>query len=444
MLGLGRSGVSAARLLAEAGASVYASDISASEELRAEVMGLEQLGVDVELGGHKVSVLQSCDLVVVSPGIPPSAQILAAVADQPVISELELAFNRLRAPVIAVTGTNGKTTTTAWIGDMIARAKLSVGVGGNIGYPLSELALKTGRDFDWVVAEVSSFQLAHTVEFNPAIGVLLNLSADHLDRYESIDEYYADKAKLFANATQKSRWVLNREDRDVRGLADARPGTKRYFQLAPGLPSGEEGAWLNELGVLKLRCGGEEADLVKASDLKTLGAHNVANALAATLAASFAALPVEAIRESLRSFEPLPHRLQPIAEADGVLWINDSKATNIASTRVAITAVERPIVLLLGGRPKGEAFSDLAPELAENVRAVIAYGEAGDQIADELASSMRVERVVGSFEAVFERAAELAEPGDAVLLSPACASFDMFRDYEERGSRFAELVEKQE
>ncbi len=446
VLGLGRSGRAATRLLARAGATVYASDVADTPELRRETAGLSgEPGVELELGRHDLAKLEGCDLLVVSPGIPPTAKVFQSpgVRARPIVSELELAFRFLSAPIIAVTGTNGKTTTTAWIGAMLERAGARVGVGGNIGRALSELAAEPGAVFDWVVAEVSSFQLAHIERFQPAIGVFLNLCPDHLDRYVDVESYYADKARLFDNADAESRWVLNGEDAGVLGLAAGRLGRVRYFRVASPLPEGSDGAYLAPSGVLTARHEGHETELVSRGELKTLGLHNVANALATSAVATYAELPTEAVRASLLEFEPLPHRLQPVAERGGVLWINDSKATNVASARVALQAMQRPVVLLLGGRPKGESFAGLASEMKGRVRAVVAFGEAADRIAAELGSKVPLEREDGPFEAVVQRAGALARPGDVVLLAPACASFDMFRDYEERGARVSELAERE-
>ncbi len=293
------------------------------------------------------------------------------------------------------------------------------------------------------MAEVSSFQLAQIVHFKPAIGVFLNLCPDHLDWHVDIEDYYAAKARLFDNADAESRWVLNAEDDDVLRLAEGKPGSVRYFRIASPTAPGEQGAFLDADSMLVARYGGEEVRLLARSELKLLGAHNVANALASTLAATFADVPPPALRAGLREFEPLPHRLQPVAEKGGVLWVNDSKATNVASTRVALQAMDRPVVLLLGGRPKGESFAALLPDLRTRVRAVVVYGEAAAQIESELGDHVQLVREDGSFEDVLRRARDLAQPGDAVLLAPACASFDMFRDYEERGRRFTALVNQE-
>ncbi len=442
VLGLGRSGRAAARLLARVGASVYASDLADTEELRAEGEALRRSGVEVDLGRHDPTKLSGCDLLVASPGIPPGAEVFQVpkVRSLPVMSELELGFRFIDAPVIAVTGTNGKTTTTAWIGAVLEGAGASVGVGGNIGRALSELAVEMKVEYDWIVVEVSSFQLHYVDRFKPAIGVFLNLCPDHLDWHESVEGYYADKARLFDNADSQSRWILNGEDVELRDLAAGPPGVARYFRVATSLQPGEEGAYLAPNGMLTAFAEGEEVELIARDQLKLLGLHNVANALATSLAATYAAVPLEAVRKGLRDFSPLRYRLQPIVEREGVLWINDSKATNVASTRVALQAMERPVVLLLGGRAKGESFRPLAPELPGRVRAVVAYGEAASQIESELKHETRFIREDGPFADVVERARSLARPGDAVLLAPACASFDMFRNYEERGERFNALV----
>ena len=445
VLGLGRSGRAATRLLAGVGAEVYASDVADNEELRAFAEEVSGPRVEVELGRHDIPALEDCDILVVSPGIPPTADILRAsgLRSIPVISELELGFSFLDAPVIAVTGTNGKTTTTAWIGAMLERGGVRVGVGGNIGRALSALAAEGKGRYEWVVVEVSSFQLAYTERFRPAIGVFLNLCPDHLDWHGSVEDYFAAKARLFDNADADSRWILNGDDGGVLRLADGRPGSARYFRVVTRPQQGEEGAYLGEGGMLTMRFAGEELELVRREELRTLGVHNVANALATSLAASYTQVRVPAMRESLREFDPLPHRLQPVAEEDGVLWINDSKATNVASTRVALQSIDRPVVLLLGGRAKGERFSDLLPDLKGRVREVIAYGEAAARIESEIGDDADVLRVDGPFGEVVKRAREVARSGDAVLLAPACASFDMFRDFEERGSRFIELVERE-
>ncbi|HEX7049157.1 MAG TPA: UDP-N-acetylmuramoyl-L-alanine--D-glutamate ligase [Longimicrobiales bacterium] len=441
VLGLARSGRAAAELALAAGERVFASDAGDSPELRAAAEAVRRAGGEAEVGGHSVDSLAACDLLVVSPGIPPTAAVLEEprIRALPRVSELEFAFRRLRCPVVAVTGTNGKTTTTALASHLLEAAGLSAPAAGNIGLALSEVALREPPP-DWVVVEASSFQLADIDTFAPRIGVLTNLSPDHLDRYPSVAAYYGDKARVFENATAESVWVLNGEQPEAVALAGVAPGRRYLFRVNGEPAAGEEGGYVAETGELRLRLGGADVALVGADELQLLGAHNRANALAAAVAAVAAGASVDAVREGLRSFRALAHRLEPVAERDGVLWINDSKATNLASTRVALRSMTRPTVLLLGGRHKGEPYTGLLPELRSAVKVVIAYGEAAAQVVSDLGAQIRVERVDGGFEAVVARAAALAEPGDVVLLSPACASFDMFRDYEERGRRFTALA----
>jgi UDP-N-acetylmuramoylalanine--D-glutamate ligase len=444
VLGLARSGLAAARLALARGATVYASDAGDGPAAREAAEQVRALGGEAETGGHDTGRLARCDVVVLSPGIPPTAAVLRdpALADVPVIAEVELAFRLLDAPVVGITGTNGKTTVTALVSHLLAEAGMDAPAGGNIGTALSELALRDAPQV--AVVEVSSFQLAMTREFAPAIGVLTNLAPDHLDWYPDVEAYYADKARLFRNATPASRWVLNAEDRRARELIGAAPGTRYHFRVASEPEPGERGGYLAADGALTLRLeDGEEERLVDAGELRILGPHNVANALAASVAARLAGADVESVRRGLRTFRAPPHRLEPVGEVDGVLWVNDSKATNIASTRVAVRGMTRPTVLLLGGRHKGEPYTELLPELGDGIRAVIAYGEAAPLVEGDLRGRVPLERVDGPFEAVVARAREIARPGDAVLLSPACASFDMFRSYEERGKRFVELVTRE-
>lgn len=445
VLGLARSGVAATRLALRAGASVYASDFSRNETTEAAAETLAALGADVDVGGHDVAKLADCSRIVLSPGIPPNARILRApeIAGIPVIPELEFAFHELTGPVITVTGTNGKTTVTALTAHVLRVAEFDAEAGGNIGVALSELALREPQPSVTVV-EASSFQLGATTDFTPSVGVLTNLAPDHLDWYDSVEAYYADKAKMYRSATPRSRWVLNGEDAAAAGLPGDAPGERYYVRIASPLEPGERGGYLADDGWLTLRLGGgEDHRVIPASELKLRGPHNVANALFAALAAHLVGLPIDRLAGGLRSFAPMRHRLEPVAEKAGVLWINDSKATNIASTTVAVRSLDRPTILLLGGRHKGEPYSKLIPEMEGRVKQVIAYGEAAERVIAELGDAVPVDRVEGDFASVLRRAAELADPGDAVLLSPACSSYDMFRDYEHRGSEFRRIVQEE-
>jgi len=440
VVGLGASGKAAARLILANGGEVYVSDARADARTAAGGDELRGLGADVEFGGHDVERMAGADLVVVSPGIPPDAPVLRALADRGVrwISEPELAVRFFSGPLIAVTGTNGKTTTTLLVAHLLEAAGLRAAVGGNVGGGLapaaSELAL-LAEPPDWYVLEMSSYQLAGIERFRADVGVVTNLSPDHLDRYGSVAAYYADKARLFENADASSRWVLPDGDAEVERLAGDAPGSRFRFALED---RGQTHAFVHE-GGLTLRVEGEET-LLPAADLPLLGRHNQLDALAAGLTARVAGAGAQGIAAGLRTAAPLPHRLQPVADAHGVLWVNDSKATNVAATRSALESLARPVVLLLGGKDKGEDFGTLRPALEGRVRSVIAFGAAGERIARELegAAPLALER--GAFADVVAAAAARAEEGDIVLLSPACSSFDMFENYEDRGRRFAALA----
>lgn len=441
VLGLARSGVAAARLALKRRAEVYASDFADNEATREAAEMIRQAGGDAEVGGHDLAKLQQCSRIVLSPGIPPSAKVLRApeIEDVPVIPELEFAYRELEGPVIAVTGTNGKTTVTALTAHALRAAGKRADAGGNIGIALSELALKDPQP-EVVVAETSSFQLGMTRSFSPEIGILTNLAPDHLDWYSSVAEYYGDKAKLFQNATPESHWIINGEDEEAVQLPGSAAGNRYLFRISSEPAEGEEGGWLAEDGSLMVRLQGVEQKVIHANELKILGPHNIANSLAAAIAAMLVGADVEGVAEGLRTFRPLDHRLEPVVERRGILWVNDSKATNVASTRVGIHSLDRPTVLLLGGRHKGEEYSALIPDFQGRVHQVVAFGEAAERIESALSAAVPVERVEGSFVDVLKRAAELARSGDAILLSPACSSYDMFKDYEDRGRQYRKLV----
>jgi UDP-N-acetylmuramoylalanine--D-glutamate ligase len=441
VVGLGKSGVAATRLLAREGVRVYASDASEHPYGGDTLDALRVLpGVAVDVGRHDLAQIRGAAAVIVSPGVPPEAAPLAAAraARVPILSEIDLGFRALSGSgtrCIAITGTNGKTTTTALVAHLLGTAGLHAEAAGNIGRPLVDIALQNER-YQWLAVEVSSFQLHDSPHFTPEIGIVTNLAPDHLDRYASVEAYYADKRLLFRNAAPDHVWVLNGDEPAVLELAAGAPGRRALFSLRR--PA--EG-WYDATA-RRLLLGRD--GLLARAELGLLGDHNVANALAAALAVRQAGVTPSAIGEGLRSFRALPHRLEPVREVGGVRWINDSKATNIASTVVAVAAMDRPFVLLLGGRHKGEPYTRLAPLLKDRCRLVIAYGESGELIARDLggggSGSAPLERGT-TFEDVVARARRAAQPGDAVLLSPACSSYDMFKNYEERGATFRKLVE---
>lgn len=401
----------------------------------------------MEWGGHDVERVAGADLVVVSPGIPPHAPVLRTLTDRGVgwISEPELAVRFHRGQLIAVTGTNGKTTTSVLLTHLLETAGHDVALGGNVGGGLAPAAsdlILEDRPAQWWVLELSSFQLGAVDTLRPDIGVVTNLGPDHLDYYGDVAAYYADKARLFDNADADVRWVLPLGDSAVDGLAPDAPGRRYRFAHDPA-----EGAhaFVRD-GVLTLRVdpdgdvdAGVEAPLVAAKDVPLLGRHNRVNALTAALAARLAGAPTDAVSDGLRSAEALPHRMAPVHEDGGVLWVNDSKATNVAATVSALESLERPVILLLGGKDKGEDFGPLRDALGR-VRAAVVYGAAGPRIVRAVEGAVEIVPVDGDFADVVEAARSAARSGDVVLLSPACSSFDMFANYEERGRRFAELA----
>ena len=446
VIGLARSGIAAVRLLRAAGLSVYASDTSKAEAVRSAGAMLERDGASVELGIHNVQRIAHCSLLVVSPGIPPTAPPIRAAlsAGVPVVSEVEVGLRLLPAlRYIAVTGTNGKTTTTALIGHLLRALGHEAADVGNIGTPVSELALmKTPPT--WAALELSSFQLHDTPGIMPDVGVITTLSPDHLDRYGSVADYYADKKRLFANAEVSSRWVTTADSADVDALVAGIPGQWHRFSVHR---TDVDGYYHRGSGMLHVF--GEP--LVARDTFALAGDHNVANALAALLAV-MAADPLHRIpsarallAKAIGTFGALPHRLEPVVDRYEILWLNDSKATNIDSTTVALASMSRPTIVLLGGRHKGESYTALVPELLRTAKAVLAYGEAGALITGDLEAPLHgrvsVEHCASdSFEQVMTRARALAVAGDVVLLSPACSSYDMFNNYEERGREFARLA----
>ena len=434
VVGLGKSGVAATLLLRDHTLPVYASDTGAGGAYAAWAEALRNAGAEVQLGGHDLERIARAVAVVVAPGVPPDVPPLEAArrAGVPIYAEVDVGFLGLRGTrCIGITGTNGKTTTTSMIAHVLASAGLRAETAGNIGRPLCDVA-RSPHQPEWLALELSSFQLHDAPHLAPAVGVLTNLAPNHLDRYRSLEEYYGDKALLFRNAGPASRWVTNADDPAVEAMTRAVAGTRLQFSLA-----GRADGWYDRAGG-RLLLG--DTPVLPRAELPLLGDHNVANALAAALAAREAGCSPEAIAAGLRTFRAIPHRVEPVREVDGVLWINDSKSTNITSTEVAVAALDRPFVLLLGGRHKGESYTRLAGSLQGRCRAVIAYGESGPIVMRDLGSQLTVE-AAGSFEEVIATARRLAQPGDAVLLSPACSSYDMFKNYEERGERFRRAVE---
>jgi len=405
VVGLARSGQAACLALARHGVPTIATDRSEAVDSRRLVAA----GVEVHLGTEEDRLLEGVDLLVKSPGVPGESPLPAAARTRgiQIWSEVELGFRLLRNPFLGVTGTNGKTTTSELLGAIFRAAEVPVAVAGNVGRPVTALDGAID-DNAWIVCELSSFQLEDVHRFRPHIGVLLNLEPDHLDRHGSFDAYRVAKLRMFENQTEADVAVI------PHGFGAIPGGAERVEFAADGeLPA----------------------------DPLIPGAHNRENAAAATAAARAARIPDEAIAEGLRTFRGVDHRLELVAEIDGVRFVNDSKATNTAAARRGIAAYAgHPLRLILGGSLKGESFDELAESLPASVRSIDLIGEASDQLASALGRAGRLYRRSGDLATAVGAAAGDAEPGDVVLLSPACASFDQFGDYEERGDMFRHLV----
>jgi len=431
VLGLARSGMAVSRLLKERGCRVFVSDGAENAALRTAAEELSALGIPSELGGHTGRALE-CDFLVRSPGVPNSNPILAQARRQgmAVVSEIEAAFWFCPAQVAAITGSNGKTTTTQWLGDVIRRSGRKVAVCGNVGHPFS--AAIADLDANAIaVLEVSSFQLEDIHLFSPRAAVMTNLSPDHLDRYDDYDAYIRAKCRIFEKMTPDAALIYNRADDELTRRALRASCRKLSFgrNRPPAAGAGVEGA------DLILHNGEQSRRLLKVGEIALPGRHNLENALAVASAAADLRIGDWPIAESLRKFAGVPHRLETVLESKGILWVNDSKATNIASGLVGLQSFQRPIILLAGGRDKGSDFASIADEVAQLVRRVILFGEAGALIEKAWTREMDLQRV-GSLHEAVNMAASLAQPQDVVLLSPMCASFDEFKNYEDRGEQF--------
>jgi UDP-N-acetylmuramoylalanine--D-glutamate ligase len=447
VVGLARSGAAIASVLAERGETVLGVDSGSPEQ----AAGLEQAGVEVSLGVDGTRQLDRARTLVKSPGVPQDAPVVTAARERgtEVTGELELAWRLLPNAFCAVTGTNGKTTTTELIGHLHRTASRPVAVAGNVGTPLASLVGAVDPDAT-VVCEASSFQLEDTTYLSPECAVFINLAPDHLDRHGTLEAYLEAKLRIFANQGNDDVAVYNGDTEELRGRDLG--GCARPVRFCPAVDSSARLVADVDVGPdpdceVSLHDGvvfATDEPLIRTDELQLLGSHNVENAMAAAAAALASGLPRDAVAEGLRSFPGVPHRLERVRERGGVLWVNDSKATNVASALAGIRAVEGGVRLIAGGRPKQESFEPLAPVVAERCVACYLIGEAAERMAAELGPAARagVEiKNVGTLERAVETAVAEAEPGEVVLLSPACASFDAFKDFEQRGNRFRELVE---
>jgi UDP-N-acetylmuramoylalanine--D-glutamate ligase len=437
VVGLARSGVAAADYLARQGARVVATDSKGQAELPAEVKSLTQRGVELQAGGHRRETFTGADMVVVSPGVPWDLPELRAAreAGVEVMAELELGFRELKGTVAAITGTKGKSTTTAALGAMLARAHGDVRVAGNIGQPVCALLDGSTEETRWVL-EVSSFQLEGTTRFHPQLAVFLNLAADHLDRHASFEDYAAAKAKIFANQTEADWAVVNADDPLV--MEQARAGKARRLPFhVTSVPTGD-GAYLDARQARLQQAGGSDT-LFARSDVRLPGEHLMLDLMVAGAAARLLGATAEQVRNAVCEFRGVPHVLEHVTDVNGVAFYNDSKATNVEAARRSIEAFPGRVVVILGGRYKGGDFAERAAPLAAHHGAVVAIGEAAERVEQALGPAVPVARATTLAEAV-RRALAMAREGDTVLLAPACSSFDMFRDYADRGDAFKREV----
>jgi UDP-N-acetylmuramoylalanine--D-glutamate ligase len=439
VLGAARSGIASARFLAQRGATVALNDRKPLDEWSAEALGLKTEGVGLVAGDVPSWLLDQIDLVVISPGVP-SKSLPVRYAERrgvEVVGEVELASRFLRGRIVAITGTNGKTTTTTLIGQMLKDAGMNVQVGGNIGTALISM-IESSRDEGWNVVEVSSFQLETIVDFHPTVAAVLNVTPNHMDRYESVMDYAAAKQRIFANQGPGDFAILNADDEIVSSWSSGLRAHVVPFSVKREL---EEGVFLRGRDLISRTQDGERV-LAMRDEMQLLGLHNVENVLAALAAGLAAGAPPESLRETVRQFHPVEHRLEHVADINNVRFFNDSKATSVDATLKALEAFaddSGKIVLILGGRGKQAPYAPLAPLIHRHVRKMILIGEDAPAIEKELKDAAPFARA-GNMRDAVKQAFTAAQAGDVVLLAPACASFDMFESFEHRGTVFKDEV----
>ncbi len=465
IVGLARSGVGAANLLSLMGADVTVTDIKNEDSLKPYIQNINK-EIKLVLGSHPDSLFKETDLVVISPGVPLdiSPLSLAKSSGVPIIGELELAYKIIMSefseetPIIncnkgflAVTGTNGKSTTTSLLDFMINKGGFRTLLGGNIGNALTEEILKFSgsmgeeKNIDFVVVEVSSFQLEAIEKFKPSVSSLLNITPDHLDRYHSMNEYIDAKARIFMNQTEEDYLVLNYDDVETKKLYYSKLKSIKPEVYFFSRKDEVKGLYLRDgyiyCNIPDIYGGKVPFSLINVDEIKIKGVHNLENAMAASAMALLAGCHVNAVIDSLKEFEGLEHRLEFVRELNGVSYINDSKGTNVAAVMKSLEGFKSPVILIAGGRDKAGDFSALRDLVKEKVKSLILIGEASEKIKKALGDLVNTHMAVSLKDAV-EIAQREAEKGDAVLLSPACASFDMFRDFEDRGRQFKDMVRR--
>ena len=438
VVGLGKSGLAAALFLRRRGAQVTVSDVRSAEALAKDIPALLDAGIMVETGGHGLLTFRRQDLIVVSPGVSLNTPELAQVRSfgLPVIGELELASRFLKGRVVAITGSNGKTTTTALVGEILQKAGMPALVGGNIGVPVIALIEETTEQ-TWSVLEVSSFQLESTQRFHPTIAVILNITPDHLDRHGTFENYAFAKERIFAAQDEQDAVVLNADNMRAAQAAGRSVAKVFFFSIEHSVL---RGAWVEDGFVVFRQAKDEPIEkIIPLSSIPLKGAHNVENVLAAVCAARLAAATAAQIRTGIEGFRAVEHRLEYVATVNGVDFYNDSKATNVDATAKAVASFSTGIHLILGGKDKGSDYTQLAQLLHARVRAVYTIGSAAAKIESQLRGIVTMESCETLDKAV-SAAASAARPGEVVLLAPACSSYDQFENYEQRGKVFKELV----
>ena len=442
IIGLARSGESAAKLLIKLGANVLINDQKDEEQLKEIVDRLksEYPQIEFHLGGHPEEIFDGVDLVVVSPGVPYNIPILEKVREKiSVIGEIELAYRFCRSPIIAITGTKGKSTTSTLTGQILSKTykKGKSVVAGNIGIPLSNYVLDLTVS-DLLVLEISSFQLETTVNFRPKVSVILNIMQDHLDRHKDLEEYFNAKYRIFANQTEDDYTILNADDPLASACASRTRAKVLMFSSQQKLGNG---VYLENGNIVAKLPDSDKVIVCKSDNLRIHGRHNLENAMAAIIVSLIYDADTNEVADVLRNFNGIEHALEFVGEANGIRFINDTKATNVVSLKAALESMSNGVVLIIGGRDKGNDYTPIIPLIKDKVKHLVIIGESADKIQKSLEGVTNPHRAKSMEDAVFT-AYELAVRGDSVLLSPACASFDMFRDYAERGRIFKEIAKR--
>jgi len=435
VVGLGKSGVASALFLKARGARVTVSDTKSGDELRNEIPALLDHGIAVETGGHGERTFRGQDLIVVSPGVPIDAPLLAQARNlgEPVIGEIELAAQFLPGPIVAITGSNGKTTTTTLTGEILTAGGVPALVGGNIGTPAISL-VEQAKPETVIVLEVSSFQLETIQQFRSKVAVVLNVTPDHLDRHKTFEIYVDAKARIFENQRGDDFAVLNEDDPTCVAMAARTRAQVFWFSRQKDV---KQGAWVRDGNIL-FRNGSRQEEIMRVAEVPLKGSHNLENVLAAVCASAPMGCAPEKIRQAVRDFKAVEHRLEFVATIRGVDYYNDSKATNVDATIKALESFPANIHLILGGKDKGSDYSVLNDLIKQRVKRVYTIGAAAEKIESQIKGVEVVH--AETLENALRKADAAAEPGDVVLLAPACASFDQFKNYEQRGQVFKEIV----